>query len=369
MRALSRVRILDGDMSLLRAIVPPLAASIDTLVGRALTGRSAKSRARSRSESLGHAERVAALDRIVEAYRHAEPLEDTARFFGEIQAPDVREEPRGERHAARVSDVRWRSRVETFARDERLAERFAAERANHEAIARLFRGPGSARPAAILIHGYRAGNLAVEERFWPVRWLLRGGLDVALFVMPFHGPRATKGSPPRFPASDPRFTVEGFRQAIFDLGALAALLRARGAPAVGVMGMSMGGYTTALAATVLDDLAFAVPFIPLASFADVAREAGRLVGEPHEREVQHRAIERAHRPVSPFARPSKVDRDAVLVVGGEGDRVTPIAHAQALARHFESELVTFPGGHLLQVGRRDGFRAIGRMLRRRGLMR
>ena len=58
------------------------------------------------------------------------------------------------------------------------------------------------------------------------------------------------------------------------------------------MGMSLGGYTTALFGDRRIRLAFAVPIIPLASLADFAREQGRLGETPHETELQHRALER-----------------------------------------------------------------------------
>jgi pimeloyl-ACP methyl ester carboxylesterase len=108
--------------------------------------------------------------------------------------------------------------------------------------------------------------------------------------------------------------------------------------------------------------------IPLASFGDMALAGGRLVGSREEQLAQHEALERAQRVVSPFARTSKVDPDATVVVAGEGDRITPKAHAEKLAKHFEGELVVFPGGHLLQLGRSEGFRAAMRMLRRRGVV-
>jgi pimeloyl-ACP methyl ester carboxylesterase len=218
-----------------------------------------------------------------------------------------------------------------------------------------------------LIHGYRAGQFAIEERAWPLSWMLERGLDVAIYVLPAHGVRAPAGAP-RFPASDPRLTIEGFRQAIFELRALLAYLKDRGAPHVGVMGMSLGGYTTSLFATAEKDLSFAVPFIPLASFADVALAAQRLIGSEEDQMLQHAAVERAHRVVSPFARKPKVAADSVIVVGGAGDRITPISHAEKLSAHFGAELVVFPGGHLIQLGRGEGFRRAMRMLRERGIV-
>jgi dienelactone hydrolase len=184
--------------------------------------------------------------------------------------------------------------------------------------------------------------------------------------LPFHAVRAAKDrrGPPPFPGADPRMTNEGFRQAMFDLRALVAFLKkARGAPSVGVMGMSLGGYSTSLLATVERDLSFVVPIIPLASLADFAQEQGRL-GSGEEARMQHDALEEANRIVSPLARPSLVPSERVLVVAAASDRITPMSHAERLAKHFGSELVRFEGGHLLQFGRGEAFRTIGRWLQK-----
>lgn len=361
-------------MKALARVVGPLASSFDRIVSSSITGRSAGGRRRSRAESLGPRERAEALRAIEAVYERARPFEDVDAFFGAPSLAAPRLEKVGSRDVegerVDVVDASWSSRVDTFCDDPRLLERFAAMRENHEAKARLFLHAGpreGKRPVVILVHGYRAGQHAVEERVWPTKWLLARGLDVALFVLPFHSVRATPLAPPRFPGSDPRFTNEGFRQAIHDLRGLVTFFHERGAPHVGAMGMSLGGYTVSLLATVEPRLSFATMMIPLASFADVARAAGRLVGTEAEQEEQHAMLERAHAVVSPFARTPKVDPAAVVVIGGEGDRITPIAHAERLARHFEGELVRFPGGHLLQIGRGEGFRAVGRMLARRGI--
>ncbi len=358
-------------MALLSGVVGPLASSFDRLVSRAITGRSAASRRSSRAESLGHAERVVALRGIQATYAAAGDLEDTAAFFGEVEPVDLELTEVGtlalERGRAKITDVRWASRVQTFSPE--LGERFAAVRQNHRAAARLFRGPGERRPVAMLVHGYRGGRYSFTERVWPVRWMLDHGMDVALFVLPFHAVRAEPGAPPRFPSSDPRFTNEAFRQAVADLRNLLHHLRDSGAPSVGAMGMSLGGYTVSLLGTVEPRLDFLAPIIPLSSFADVALAAGRLVGSPEEQLEQHAGLEAAHRVVSPFARSPKVPKEAVVVVAGQADRITPISHAEKIARHYGVDLVTFHGGHLLQFGRSSGFRAVGRMLRSRGLFR
>ena len=150
---------------------------------------------------------------------------------------------------------------------------------------------------------------------------------------------------------------------------LVGWLHDRGHPAVGVMGMSLGGYTTALTATVEPRLAFAIPVIPLASLADFARDQGRLGATPEEAEREHAALDRVHHPVSPLHRPLAIEPERVLIVAAEADRITPIRHARRLAQHFDAELETWHGGHLLQFGRRDKFRRIGHFLDAHGLTR
>lgn len=356
-------------MSLLRAVTTPITASIDKVLARAVTGRSEAARRRSRAESLGHEERIVALEKIRAAYPES-ALDPEAGFFARDTHPEVTERDVGFKTKdgvpTRVVDLSWASERPLYLRDPSLRERYGRSAANQRGAARLFLGHGrSDRPTAIVVHGYRAGQFAVEERVWPISWLLRRGMNVALHVLPFHGLRNDRPVP-AFPGSDPRFTNEGFRQAIFDLRALKTHVERAGSPAVGAMGMSLGGYTVSLWAT-LDPLAFVAPIIPLASFADVARAAGRLVGSEEQQALQHAGLEAAHRVASPFARASRVDASAALVIAGEGDRITPLAHAERLQAHLGAELVTFAGGHIVQLGRREGFRALGKLLERRAL--
>ncbi len=320
---------------------------------RAATIAARASNRKSRSERLSHDERMDKLRAIRELYT-------TDDFFPEPSpiSPKL-ERVRGMRGGITVWDAAWPSEFETFLPE--LREKYASHVENQTARARLYLGR-TPRPAIVLIHGYMAGQWSVEERAWPIAWLGER-YDLAIAVLPFHAVRGKKDrlAPPPFPGPDPRVTNEGFRQAMLDLRALARWLRARGAPSVGVMGMSLGGYTTSLLATVERGLAFAAPMIPLASLADFARDQGRL-GEGPESDQQHAALEGAYRVVSPLARPSLVAPERVLIVAAESDRITPVSHAERLAAHFKARVVRFEGGHLLQFGRGDAFRSIGRFL-------
>jgi len=373
----SALRVFRYTSSVIDRVLTRAAASVDRVVARALLTRNARARARSGAESLGHDERMQALEKIQAIYDRPEHFETATDFFP--SCTDVTPEGRHVRTmrysgagrgaaklSAEVVDLTWPSRSPLHCAD--VANRFEHVE-NRDAAARLFAGQGasragrgapSGRPAVVLIHGYRAGQFAIEQRVWPISWLLRRGFDVALFVLPFHGVRAPRGRGPMFPSSDPRVTNECLRQAMVDLRVLRRHLLSRGAPEVGVMGMSLGGYTTALAATV-DDWAFAVPLIPLASFADMALRGGRFVGDDDAQRAQHQALEAAHRVVSPLARAPLVAPNRLKVIAAEGDQVTTVAQARKLADHFGVSLELVPGGHILQFGRRRAFKSVGRM--------
>jgi pimeloyl-ACP methyl ester carboxylesterase len=350
-------------MAAWRKVIGTAASAVDRAVVAAMHARGARDRAR--ADKMSHGERVEALHAIAGMY----PADDHDAIFPTPAAiaPRFREVRYG------VWDATWASAFTTYL--DVLSERWHANVENRTAHARLFLGEPSDpekttnRPAIIAVHGYMGGHMLLEEATWPVPWLLRRGLDVALPVLPLHAARggARRGAPP-FPSADPRLTNEGFRQAAYDIRALARMLRARGAPHVGVMGVSLGGYTTSLLATIAPEIDFAMPMIPLASIADFAREQGRLSEDETEEKEQHAALERANWIVSPLARPPKLAADRILVVAAEHDQITPRRHAQRIATHFGAELLTIPGGHLLQVGRSDAFRGLARMLERHGVI-
>ncbi len=245
------------------------------------------------------------------------------------------------------------------------------------AWARWLRHPAPA-PALVCLHGWGGGNFALMERAFHARRFYGLGADVLLFAVPFHGRRAPlRLGPPLFPSTDPIRTNEGFAQAIADLRSLVLALRARGAPAVAVTGHSLGGFTTALLATLEADLAAAVPMIPFASVPQLmwehgegtpARERARSAGVTFER------FAAAFKPICVLERRPALRGDRMLVVAGERDQVTPKRYALRIAEHFSNgaggraRMITFPGGHLLQDGRAQAYRAVSRFLAERGVV-
>ncbi|MFN0253160.1 MAG: alpha/beta hydrolase [Kofleriaceae bacterium] len=293
-------------------------------------------------------------------------------FFPAPPLPQVALAPAGDGPlGTQVIDLGWASEYAPFATPAR--EMFVRATPNLTAHARWWTS-GKGRPTIVVLHGWGGGNHWVTARAFVVPYWLRHGYDVAAFVLPYHGVRAPGGglgsSGALFPSPNPLRTNEGFGQAIFDLRSLAQFLRARGASAVGAMGMSLGGYTTSLWASIAgpDDaggIDFAVAMIPAVSMAKLmwrhgenspARARALKAGITEDLLVDAFAVH------APTTRPARLPRERLSVIAGRGDRITPPEQAEALAAHWGVPIAWFDGGHLAQVGRGDALRDVRRKL-------
>ncbi len=242
------------------------------------------------------------------------------------------------------------------------------------AIARWWRHREPCHPAMLCIHGYAGGHLWLESLAFDVRRFYRAGVDVVLYVLPYHGRRAPRGSRSGGPFFDIDLvrTNEAFAQAIHELRSLLRYLRARDTGPVGAFGMSLGGYTAALLASVEPELAFAVPMIPLASLPDMMWAQGD--GDPRlARATEHgwslAALRDFFAVHAPLSRPPLVAADRRLIIAALGDRICPPAHANALWRHWgQPRIHWYPGGHLAQFRRRIALREVRTLLRDAGLL-
>lgn len=341
-----------------------------------------------RTPRIGARDARARLAALAAAYGE-DTLGVPSRFFPEPEAPAVTLAPAGDGPlGTQAIDLTWHSEYEPF-----LPEAYdlhARVTENHMAHARLWTS-GHGRPTIVLLHGWAGGNHWVTARAFAAPYWLRHGYDVAAFVLPYHGVRAPGPSGARrsllWPSLNPLWTNEGFGQAIYDLRALSRFLRARGAPAVGAMGMSLGGYTAALWASVAGrppgarpggaasdgrapendpgGIDFAVAMIPAVSMAWLMWRHGE--GNPVRRAAARAGVTEdlladAFAVHAPTTRPPRLPRARLAVIAGRGDRITPPEHAEELARHWGVEVGWFAGGHLAQVGRGDALRAVRRQL-------
>jgi pimeloyl-ACP methyl ester carboxylesterase len=295
-------------------------------------------------------------------------------FFPAPEPPTVAVSPVGDGPlGTQVVDLRYPSRYEPFFAGAR--ELHLGVRENLTSHARWWTS-GHGRPTIIVLHGWGGGHHWVTERAFAVAYWLRHGYDVAAFVLPYHGERAPGAlrSGALFPGPNPMRTNEGFGQAIFDLRGLSLFLRRRGAQVVGALGMSLGGYTTALWASVAGagdagGIDFAVAMIPAVSMARLMWQHGAHSPQ-RARAVKAGITEdllvEAFAVHTPTTRAVRLSRERLFVIAGRGDRITPPDHAEALAAHWGVGVRWFDGGHLAQLGRGEPLRDVRRELGKLG---
>ena len=217
---------------------------------------------------------------------------------------------------------------------------------------RVLRHPGRPRPWLVAVHGQGMGRPSDDRMLRVLRLHEELGLNLALPVLPLHGPRAAGFAPDQQFVSNvhPVNNVLGLTQSVWDLRRLLLWLRGdQEATAVGVLGLSLGSYACSLLSTVERDLACVVAVVPTSDLAGSLRSS-----EPALRSKRqlHRALydERAtlvHRVVSPVARPCLVAPDRRFIVAGQADRIASPAGAAELWRHWDEPSILWrPRGHV-----------------------
>ena len=229
----------------------------------------------------------------------------------------------------------------------------------------------------VLVHGWAVGARRLHEIEFSIGALYRDlGLDVYFYVQPFHGerkPSQARFSGQLYPSTDLVRTNEGFIQTCQDLRALlGAIVERRGAP-VGMMGSSLGGYTSALIASVDPRLDFVVPIMAPASMAHLLWDHGE--GDHFRVQAERAGLtrDRFHRAWalhSPLSHQPRVPWERRLIIGAADDILVTPADVDVLWEHWQRpRRFTFAGGHILQLGRRAYVRELAHFLTGLGLVR
>lgn len=308
--------------------------------------------------------------RRLEFYAELASSGDATRVFAPPAPVRVRSTP-GEGpgvHGGRVELLRFDSPY--VAVNPALRDAYASHKNNATARAQHWRHEDGSRPTMIVVHGFGASPAWFNTAFFALREVFAGGWDILLYTLPFHGSRRSRRTPLNgielFSHGMAHFS-EAMIHAVHDLRAFVDYLETTGAERIGLTGLSLGGYTTALTAAVEPRLDFAVPnavvsWLPplLESWfpASVTARALRAVARsPYE------DFERAVAVTSPLTYPPVVAKDRLMIVGGLGDRLAPPEQSLLLWEHWNRpHLEWFPGSHILHFGR-DAYRtAMQRLL-------
>ena len=226
----------------------------------------------------------------------------------------------------RVELLRFQSPY--VARNPELRASYARHENNRTARAQHWRHEDGPRPTLCVIHGFGASPAWFNTAFFSLREFFASGWDVLLYTLPFHGSRRTSaiGVNGADLFSHGMGTLcEAMLHAVHDFRAFFDHLEATGAPRIGVTGLSLGGYTSALLAAAEPRLDFAVPnaavtWMPslLDGWFPANLSVGavrRLSGVPKELLAQALSVHSA------LTYPAALPKDRVMVVGGLGDRL------------------------------------------------
>lgn len=200
------------------------------------------------------------------------------------------------------------------------------------------------RPSVILLHGW---NSELQYQWLLPFWsqlLARSGVNAFRFELPYHGSRrpTEPGAIRNFLSGNVLHVARATHQALSDVRALALWLRAQGAPAIGLWGVSLGAWLTGLAVANQPEVDCAVLLTPLVrldraldlEFCDHVREE---IGQLDESFQKLNLI--AHRP--------RVASQRLLFVASDLDLFAPPDTVEELSAVWRPEVWRFSAhGHI-----------------------
>ena len=229
--------------------------------------------------------------------------------------------------------------------------RWLKQSANLTTHAWLYEHADQPRPWLVCVPGYRMGHPLIDYTGFRVDYLHRVlGLNVAIPVMPLHGPRCEgRRGGDGLLSGDFIATLHAHSQGVWDVRRLLLWLRSRGAEQIGLYGVSLGGYNAALVSSLEHDLECVIAGIPASDMLRLVRthfprfviDLAEQAGFPFEK------IEAMLRVVSPFAFHPKVPRDRRFLYAGVADRLASPDHARDLWHHWQRpRLAWYEGSHI-----------------------
>lgn len=201
---------------------------------------------------------------------------------------------------------------------------------NNVVHAQHWRHDDGPRPTLCLIHGFMGSAYLFNGLFFSLPWFYRSGYDVLLYTLPFHGRRAERYSPfsgHGYFAHGMAGFAEAMAQAVHDFRSIIDYLEFTGVDRIALTGMSLGGYTAALIASVDDRIQAVIPNVPVVTPDRTVEEwfpANKVVAlRDRIARTDSELVGGATRYSSPLNYRPLVPKDRRLIIAGLGDRLAP----------------------------------------------
>ena len=240
-------------------------------------------------------------------------------------------------------------------------ERWLSYDANRRARAWVLRHD-EPRPWLVCVHGTSMGKPNLDLNLFRARWLHEDmGLNVVFPVLPLHGVRGD-GLPQHaaFPGEDVMDNVHGIAQSVWDVRRLVRWAAAQSDQPVGITGISLGGFVTALVAGLEPDLACAILGVPAVDLIDLIDHHST-----RQRDPQYlRMLDLARQVgvvVSPLSVSPQLPLERRFIYAGLADRLAHPRHQVGrLWEHWgRPEVLWYKGGHVAFARNK----AVGRFVR------
>lgn len=244
--------------------------------------------------------------------------------------------------------LQFPSSYEPYARDPSSARwrEFAENRTVHSWVLQH----EEPRPWVVNVHGAGMGTPRMDLQQFRAHHLHHDlGLNVIQPLLPLHGLRAPQDDSGDYPSESVMHTLHGALQSVNDVRRVIAWVRAQqpGQP-IGIQGISVGGFTTALVGSLEPDLACVILGVAPVDLV-MLLEAHHGTGSGYDLRVQNfEALAQLSPMISPLKLSPAVPWEARFMYAGIVDQLVDYsAHIAPMIVHWDyPEILVYDGGHV-----------------------
>jgi pimeloyl-ACP methyl ester carboxylesterase len=284
----------------------------------------------------------------IEAYDAAGWLDDPRRAHADPAAPDEWTMDEARVGKTDYLHLRFPTAYVPYEKDPSSTrwERFTENRTVHAYVLQH----DEPRPWVVNVHGAGMGGARMDLRLFRANHLHHTlGLNVIQPVLPLHGPRTPKGDPGNYPSESVMHNLHGALQGVNDVRRAIAWVREQqpGQP-IGINGISLGGFTSALVASLEPELACAILGVAPVDLV-MLLEAHHGTGSGYDLRVQNfEAGARLSPMISPLKLTPAVPWEARFMYAGIVDRLVDYSdHVAPMIAHWDyPEVLVYDGGHV-----------------------